>query len=179
MVHLARDFQAMVDRQNGGAAIGNRLIELSTRMFAWWHRVRDGTLCRSSFQVYISGLRGEVFAALEGGETCGCPKTAATCRDLIAHERKLWAFVWREGIEPTNNAAERALRHAVLWRKGSRGTDSRRSSRFVERVLSVRETCRQHGRGLLEYLTECCQARAEGKAAPSLLPNGGSRHEVA
>jgi transposase len=168
--HLRRDFQAMVDRQNGGAAIGKRLIELSDRMFAWWHRVRDGTLCRSSFQVYISGLRRELVEALEDGKACGCPKTAATCRDLIAHERKLWAFVWREGIEPTNNAAERALRHAVLWRKGSGGTDSTRGSRFVERVLSVRETCRQQGRSFLEYLVACCQAQVVGEDAPSLLP---------
>src|SRR5829696_2248865 len=86
--HLRRDFQAMIDRQNGGAAIGQRLLDLSDRMFTWWHRVRDGTLCRSSFQVYISGLRGEVFEALEDGESCGCSKTAATCRDLIAYERK-------------------------------------------------------------------------------------------
>src|SRR5262245_62467928 len=67
--HLRRDFQAMVDRQNAGAAVGKRLIELSDRMFAWWHRVQDGTLCRSSFQVYVSGLRGEVFKALSDGET--------------------------------------------------------------------------------------------------------------
>jgi transposase len=177
--HLRRDFQAMVDRQNGGAAIGKRLIELSDRMFIWWHRVRDGTLCRSSFQVYISGLRAEVFEALEDGETCGCPKTAATCRDLITHERKLWAFVWRGGIEPTNNAAERALRHAVLWRKGSGGTDSERGSRFVERVLSVRETCRQQRRTLLGYLLESCQAHLEGRAAPSLLPKNGHHVGVA
>lgn len=176
--HLRRDFQAMVDRQNGGAAIGKRLIELSDRMFAWWHRVRDGTLCRSSFQVYISGLRAEVFEALEDGEACGCPKTAATCRDLIAHERKLWTFVWREGIEPTNNAAERALRHAVLWRKGSGGTDSSRGSRFAERILSVRETCRQQGRGLLEYLVSCCQAHLKRENAPSLLPGEDLRREV-
>ena len=104
------------------------------------------------------------------GVACGCPKTAATCRDLMAHEPKLWAFVWHEGVEPTNNAAERALRHAVLWRKGSGGTDSRRGSRFVERVLSVRETCRQQGRALLAYLVECCQAHVAGKDAPSLLP---------
>ena len=167
--HLRRDFQAMIDRQNGGTAIGKRLVELSDRMFAWWHRVRDGTLCRSSFQVYISGLRGEMFEALEDGEACGCPRTAATCRELIAHERKLWAFVWREGIEPTNNAAERALRHAVLWRKGSGGTDSPGGSRFVERVLSVRETCRQQGRGLLEYIVECCRAHLEGRGVPSLV----------
>jgi len=176
--HLRRDFQAMIDRQNSGAATGKRLLELSDRMFSWWHRVRDGTLCRSSFQVYISGLRGEFFEALEAGEGCGCSKTAATCRELIAHERKLWAFVWREGIEPTNNAAERALRHAVLWRKGSGGTDSHRGSRFVERVLSIRETCRQQGRGLLDYLVACCQARLEGEDARSLLAKDGSRLEV-
>jgi transposase len=177
--HLRRDFQAMIDRQNSGTAIGQRLLDLSDRMFAWWHRVRDGTLCRSSFQVYISGLRGEFFEAMEDGEACGCSKTAATCRDLIAQERKLWAFVWREGIEPTNNAAERALRHAVLWRKGSGGTDSSQGSRFVERVLSVRETCRQQGRGLLEYVAACCRAHLEGRQASTLLPEGSSRPRAA
>jgi len=148
-------------------------------MFGWWHRVRDGTLNRTSFQVYISGLRAEVREALSLGAACGCPKTAATCRDLTANEPKLWAFVWREGVEPTNNAAERALRHAVLWRKGSWGTDSHRGSRFVERVLSIREACRQQGRTLLEYVVRCCQARLEGKAAPSLLPKACSHLEVA
>ncbi len=172
--HLRRDFQAMIDRQNGGTPIGKELLALSDRMFAWWHRVRDGTLKRSSFQVYICGLRAEVREALIRGAACGCPKTAATCRNLIADEARLWTFVWQEGIEPTNNAAERALRHAVLWRKGSGGTDSSRGSRFVERVLSVRETCRQQGRSLLRYLVECCQARLENKAAPSLLPESGS-----
>jgi transposase len=177
--HLRRDFQAMIDRQNSGTLIGEKLLDLSDRMFAWWHRVRDGTLSRSSFQVYISGLRAEVREALTRGAACGCPQTAATCRDLLAHEPKLWAFVWHEGVEPTNNAAERALRHAVLWRKGSGGTDSRRGSRFVERVLSIRETCRQQERGLLEYLVECCRAHLEGKDAPSLLAKGGSQLGVA
>jgi len=168
--HLRRDFQAMIDRQNSGNAIGQRLLDLSDRMFAWWHRVRDGTLCRSSFQVYISGLRAEVFEALTNGAACGCPKTAATCRDLIAHERKLWAFVWREGVEPTNNAAERALRHAVMWRKTSYGTDSEAGSHFVESILTIVATCRQQGRDVLAYLTECCQAQRSGASVPSLLP---------
>ena len=177
--HLRRDFQAMIDRQDSGAPIGERLLSLSDRLFAWWHRVRDGTLNRSSFRVYISGLRAEVREALIQGTACGCPKTAATCRNLTAHEPKLWTFVWHEGVEPTNNAAERALRHAVLWRKGSGGTDSRRGSRFVERVLSIRETCRQQGCGFLEYLVECCQAHLWDKEAPSLLPKEGSRLGVA
>src|SRR5215472_4487852 len=173
--HLRRDFQAMIDRQNGGTPMGKRMLDLSDRMFAWWHRVRDGTLNRSSFRVYISGLRAEVREALIQGAGCGCPKTAATCRDLTANEPKLWVFVWHEGVEPTNNAAERALRHAVLWRKGSGGTDSSRGSRFVERVLSVRETCRQQGLGLMEYMVECCRAHLEGRGAPSLLPEGNAR----
>jgi transposase len=177
--HLRRDFQAMIDRQNQGTAIGKQLLDLSDRMFAWWHRVRDGTLARSSFQVYISGLRTEVRAVLSQGAACGCPKTAGTCRNLLAQEAKLWAFVWTEGIEPTNNAAERALRHAVLWRKGSGGTDSSRGSRFVERILSIRETCRQQGRGLWEYVGECCQAHWAGRAAPSLLPKSGLHAGIA
>jgi transposase len=179
MVHLRRDFQAMIDRQNGGTPTGKRLLALSDRTFAWWHRVRDGTLSRSSFQVYISGLRAEVREALAQGAACGCRQAAATCRDLLAHEPKLWAFVRQEDVEPTSNAAERALRHAVLRRKGSGGTDSGRGSRFVERVLSVRETCRRQGRGLLEYLVGCCQAQLENKGAPPLLPEDGSRLEVA
>ncbi len=78
--------------------------------------------------------------------------------------------MWQEGVEPTNNAAERALRHAVLWRKSSGGTDSGRGSRFVERLLSVRETCRQQKQSLLAYLTACCDAHGAGRASPSLLP---------
>src|SRR5262249_16665121 len=127
----------------------------------------------------ISGLRAEVREALIQGAGCGCPKTAATCRNLIAHEARLWTFVWHEGVEPTNNAAERALRHAVLWRKGSGGTDSSRGSRFVERILSIRETCRQQGRGLLEYLADCCRAHLEGEARASLLTQSDLQLEVA
>jgi transposase len=167
----------MVDRQNSGSAIGKKFLDLSDQMFSWSHRVRDGKVSRSSSQVYISGLRAEVRETLTQGAACGCSQTAATCRELIAHERRLWVFVWQEAVEPTNNAAERALRHAVLCRKGSGGTDSNRGSRFVERVLSIRETCRQQGRGFLEYLVKCCQAHLEGKDPLSLLPKDGSQLE--
>jgi transposase len=76
------------------------------------------------------------------------------------------------GIEPTNNAAVPALRHAVLWRKSSGGTASEWGSRFVERVLSVVATCRQQGRNVLEFLTGCFRVRLEGRPAPSLIPTG-------
>jgi hypothetical protein len=71
-------------------------------------------------------------------------------------EEALWAFVRMKGVEPTNNAAERALRRAVLWRKKSFGTQSVVGSRFVERILTVVTTLRQQGRGVLDYLTAAC-----------------------
>jgi len=89
---------------------------------------------------------------------------------VLAVEPALWTFSRVEGIEPTNNAAERALRHAVQWRKTSYGTESEAGSRFVENVLTVVQTCRQQGRDVLEYLTACCRAALRGHAAPSLLP---------
>jgi transposase len=82
----------------------------------------------------------------------------------------LWTFIRVEGVEPTNNAAERALRHAVIWRRISGGTDSEAGSRFVERVLSVVATCRQQQkRSVLEYLTRCHRAHLLKSEVPSLL----------
>jgi transposase len=85
-------------------------------------------------------------------------------------EPALWTFVRVEGVEPTNNAAERALRHAVQWRKTSYGTDSAGGSRFVETMLTVVTTCRQQKRNVWAYLTACCQAYYAGATPPSLLP---------
>ena len=89
---------------------------------------------------------------------------------MLAGETHLWTFVRVVGVEPTNNDAERALRHGVIYRKLSGGTDSESGSRFVERMLSVVATCRQQEVSVREYLTRCYQAHLDGKAAPSLLP---------
>ena len=168
--HLRRDFQAMIDRENCGSEIGKSLLERSDQLFHWWHRVRDGTLARSSFQKYVGPLRRAVREHLERGAECSCKKTAGTCRKLLKQESAMWTFVWVEGIEPTNNGAERVLRHAVLWRKSSGGTDSEAGSRFVERMLSVVATCRQQNRNVLDFLIACCGAPREGSTPPSLLP---------
>jgi transposase len=74
-----------------------------------------------------------------------------------------------EGIEPTNNAVERALRHAVLWRNTSHGTNSEAGSRFVENILSIVATCRQQGRDVLDYLSLSCEAALRGDRSPRLI----------
>ena len=95
---------------------------------------------------------------LQRGARCRCAKTATFCANLLALEPALWTFVRADGVEPTNNAAERALRGPVQWRKASYGTDSVTGSRFVESIRTVVASCRQQGRGVLEFVTACCQA---------------------
>jgi transposase len=168
--HLTRDFQAMVDRGGESAEVGRRSMEHSDVLFGWWYRVRDGTPTRSSFRLYVSWLRSCLRQDLRRGAACSCPKTAGTCRELLAGEAHLGTFVRVEGIEPTNNDAERALRHGVIARKTSGGTARESGGRFVERMLSVVATCRQQEISVLDYLTRCDQAHLDGQPAPSLIP---------
>ena len=167
--HLKRDFQAMVDRNNAGSTIGDDLLLLTGVLFGWWHRVRAGTLSRRTFGRYAASLREDVLAVLEQGRACGCAKTAATCRELLAVEESLWTFVRVEGVEPTNNHIERVLRLAVLWRKKSFGSRSDGGCRFVERLLTVVQTRRLQGRPVLDYLYDALVAHRAGLPAPKLI----------
>jgi transposase len=139
-------------------------------MFTWWHRVREGTLKRSSFRSYMSPLRREVERLLEAGSRCGVPKTEGTCRGILKRREALWTFVQVEGVEPTNNTGERSIRPGVLWRKGSFGTQSEAGSRFVESMMTVVSTLKQQKRNVLDYLISACEAALRGEAPPSLLP---------
>ena len=167
--HLRRDFQAMIDRKNGGSGIGEDLLLHADILCGHWQKVRDGTRTRRWFgRTHRAWLGAEVRVLLGRGAVCGCARTAAVCRELLAVEPSLWTFATRGGVDPTNNAAERAVRHAVCWRKTSYGTDSVRGSRFVERILTVVATCRQQGRGVFDFLIRAVQ----GNLKPSLLPAG-------
>jgi transposase len=160
----------MAEAGGSAGAIGETLGMYARQLFHWWHRVRDGTLQRSSFCVYAAQLRMEVRALLREGAGCDDPKGAALCRSLLQHEPALWTFVHVEGVDPTNNPAERALRPVVLWRKSSFGTQSRAGSEFAERLLTIVTTLRQQKRNVLNYVTTACEARLRHRPVPSLLP---------
>jgi transposase len=177
--HLLRDFAAMRDRGGCSAEIGDALLAQAHQMFTWWHRVREGTLQRSTFRSYMTPLRREVERLLEAGSQGGGPKTAGTCRDILKRRAALWTFVQVAGVEPTNNMAERSLRPGVLWRKGSFGTHSAEGSRFVESMMTVVATLKQQQRNVLEYLTAACEAALRGEAAPSLLPASDQQSQAA
>ncbi len=97
-------------------------------------------------------------------------KTVRTCRQLLKQEVSLWTFVHHEGVEPTNNAAERSLRPAVIARKLSFGSRSRQGSQFVARLLTVTSSLKVQQRPILDFLTDACRAHRYHLAPPSLLP---------
>jgi transposase len=168
--HLVRDIEAMIARGGRSQEIGEGLQAQARRMFHWWHRVRAGTLAPASFVSYMRPVRQAVERRLEAGQTCGVPKTEGTCREILRLRQALWTFVRHPEVEPTNNAAERAIRPGVLWRKGSFGTQSAEGSRFVEAMMTVVATLKQQHRNVLDYVTAVCEAALRGDPAPSLLP---------
>jgi transposase len=169
--HLLREFTAFTERGSAAARLGRALLQDADTMFARWHRVRDGTLSRPRFWREMRPLRRRVERRLRRGARDADAKTAATCRDLVQSATALWTFIDLPGVEPTNNAAERALRPAVLWRKNSFGTHSAAGSRFAERMLTVATTLKQQGRNVVDYVAQACVASLHGQPPPSLLPD--------
>lgn len=168
--HLIRDFQALVDRGGAAAEVGNELLCFAEGVFHWWYRVRDGTLARSGLRTYIESQRAWLRDLLQSGAALPCAKTAAFCGNLLELEPALWTFVRVAGVEPTNNAAERALRPAVLWRRRSFGCHSEGGCRFVGRMLTVVQTLRLQERRVIDYLTDAITAHRQELPAPQLLP---------
>jgi transposase len=173
--HLARDFQAMVERSGESQQIGEALLQQVKQLFKWWHKARDGDLSRDRLETLMRPVRQKVKKILQAGTESGHKKTRRTCANILAVERSPWTFVRVEGVEPTNNTAERALRRAVLWRRKSFGTQSESGSRFVGRVLTAVQSLRQQGRDVLEYLVEVCRSALSGDAQPGLVPDRSGR----
>jgi transposase len=124
---------------------------------------------RAQLQAEIAPTREEVHALLERGADVPFWQVRAFSANLSKLEGALWTFVGVEGVEPTNNAAEQALRPAVLWCKGCFGADSAAGNDFVERILTVASTCRHRQRHLLSYLTDAVEAHRVGHSAPPLF----------
>jgi transposase len=169
--HLKRDFQAIVDSGDGKAKrLGHDLMRPTRELFYHWGRYRDGTITRRALKCLLCPIRQEIDALLLRGAFSGHARLQGMCEPLYDHRDRLWTFLEVEGVEPTNNASERALRHAVIWRKLSFGTQSAAGSRFVETMLTTIETCRQQNRNVFEFVTQAVATHFAGKKAPSLLP---------
>jgi hypothetical protein len=177
--HLKRDFTKISEREGKAGEIGKELLELQSELFTHWHKVRDKTLTREAFALKADAIRQKVNLLLEMGASYKAKKdektslalTSRTCRELLKLEPAMWLFVRVEGVEPTNNAAERAIRPAVLWRKNSFGTQSLNGSIFVARIFTVVMTLRSQNKNILDFMVEACQAFRDCQSPPSLLPD--------
>jgi transposase len=169
--HLKRDFQAMIDSGDKRAKwLGERLRAATCELFEHWADYRAGKISRAALVRRMGPVRRKVERLLLRGTQCGHPDTRGTCRELYEHRQWLWTFLRHEGVEPTNNAGERSLRHAVIWRKLSFGTQSAAGSRFVETMLTVIETCRQQRRNVFAFVANAIEAHLAHQPTPSLLP---------
>jgi len=167
--HLRRDFQKLVDRGAPSARLGRELQRVAERVFEEWHLFRGGGCDRRQLQLRLSPGAARLERLLKAGRRCADAKAATFCGNVLELLPAVWRFVVTEGIEPTNNHAERVLRRGVLWRKSAFGCSSAAGCRFVERMLTVVQTRRLQGRSVLRYLYDALVAHRNGLPAPSLL----------
>jgi transposase len=170
--HLLRDFQALADRAGRIAKLGRALKQTATEILAA-HRAHEaqGRLV-AWHEPELLDHHHRLMDLLEQGARMRDDKTSRFCAGLLDLWPALWSFTETPGVDPTNNRAERALRFAVLLRKRSGGTRTDHGDRFIERILTVRETCRLQRRNLHDYLLAAITAALHGQPAPSLLPSG-------
>ena len=168
--HLKRDFQALIDHPDHQVKrLGHDLMRPTRELFRHWARCRDGTTTREEMLRLMQPIRKDIDGLLLRGAFSGNSKLVGMCEPMYDHRNWLWTFLDVDGVEPTNNISERALRPAVIWRKLSFGTQSAKGSRFVETILTVVETCHRQSRNSFEYITAAIRAHFASQTAPSLL----------
>ena len=176
--HIKRDFTAIAERTGVSEEMGRRLLELERQMFQQWHRWREGQISRQDLKIVMQPIRQAIEATLKEVSNLGFAKrektpwacTVRTCRKILMVEPALWTFLDHPDVEPTNNAAERALRPAVIHRKLSYGVQSQRGALCQSRLLTVTTSLKQQGRDVMAFLVEAWEAHKNGLPAPSLLP---------
>jgi transposase len=167
--HLKRNLEALGLRGPEGEHFARRGLALCARVFKTMQPVREGSVLPEEIPWRMQTCQRRLQRLLRRGEGCEERRVAGFSRQLLG----LWPFLWsflEHPIEPTNNAAERALRKAVLWRKGCFGSQSEDGLRFVERILTVSASCQQHSRSILDFLSDSLTAHRAHRAPPTLLP---------
>ena len=177
--HVIRDLVAIAERPGASAEFGAQLLELQQKLFGQWHEYKKGAIdwptlqqgSRPIRQRFVAILDRIVALGVERGERTPWAKTVRTCQQLHSVAAGLWTFLEIEGIEPTNNAAERALRQSVIQRKISHGVQSRQGGICRSRLLTVTTTLKQQGRDVWQFLEQAWIAHHRGQVMPSLLLN--------
>ena len=173
--HLARTFQAFAERDGPAQRHAKKIRELIDEVIRADTNARHAGQRISWAEGELNTIHDRLMDAVEAGERCHTPALSRLCATVLDIWPTLWNFTEHPDAEATNNRCERAIRHAVLWRKTSLGTQSEAGDRFVERILSIRETCRLNNRSLHDYLIEVHHTRLIGADTPNPL----GAHQIA
>lgn len=166
--HLLRNWRAISERKDCEAqTVGKWGVDETDRMLRLHRQYREGTLSRKGFSSRMRMLKARYARLLNRAEECKDSKVQTLVAGLNRQWAYLWTFIKEEEVEPTNNEAERAIRPAVLWRKGSFGTNSDEGQRFVERMLTIAATARKFGVSLFEFIFDACKSSISQLPAPS------------
>ena len=166
--HLLRKYVSFSERDGPAGRFGKELLDYTGLVFEYWHNYKDDKLSRKQLVSRMAPVRQQVEALLARIVAADIKGVSGSCANMLAHKEALWTFVDHDGVDPTNNHAERELRAFVLWRKRSFGTQSERGNLFAERLMTVAATARKQNKNVLDFLTACCQARPDAPA-PSLF----------
>jgi transposase len=169
LAHLARDLLALGERDGAPGRLGRALSRELGRVFNTLHKADRDPADLDGLREQIAPVRQRFHDLLTKGARCRDAKTRRFCQGLLDHETALWTFTRVPGVPATTNQSERALRHAVHWRRTSYGTQTDTGNRVVERLLTLRETCRLQGRRLHDYLTTAITADLHGHQIPAVL----------
>ena len=171
LAHIDRDFDKVVERPGVDGAIGRILSGELGSIFALWKEFKTAAFTREQLQLkaalHIENIKDTLTVSASANGVGG--KTAAFSLDLLDRFPTLWRFLYEEGVEPTNNLAERGLRPAVIFRKLSGGSHSEWGMRFTERLLTVACTLKQRAGNIFVYLAQSFEAHIFGRASPDVL----------
>lgn len=167
--HLKRNWEKMLERGGKAKEIAQACLQIHERVFEVWHLYRGGGCTWRTMDDRMAPLMLSMLEVLQHGERCRDAKTRRFCARLLAVFPGMWTFVSAEGVEPTNNHAERVQRRAVLWRRRSFGCHSANGCRFVERILTVVQSLRLQKRSVLRFLHDAIAAHRAAQPGPKLL----------
>jgi transposase len=162
--HLKRDFTKLSEKDNKIIArIGKDLLECESRLFQIWHECKSEKITRDELWRQTEPIRRRVGELLEQGSyTDPLLKAVRFCKNLLENFNALWTFLEIEGVEPTNNHAERSLRPLVIWRKKYFCTRSDYGTEYVARSASIHMTCKLQKKSSFHFLCDLMQNHFSG-----------------
>lgn len=171
--HLERDLQAIIDGAGDGTLHATRALAGADGMFDTWWKHKDGDISRGDLRRDTEAYRGDFRAFCMAGKAQNSDRRwRALGTDLLRQWEAVFLFLDVEGVEPTNNTAERGLRSGVIWRRTTQGTRTEAGTTFVQRIMTAHANCKRQGRLVLRFLADTLLAHRQGVTPPSLLPTG-------